>query len=1395
MKLEKFTTSFGKCCAKIAMTFLLLMAGYTVQLQGQASCPLSCIGKVNVSVDDQCMVTITPDMILSEPISMACATSYRVTLLGKDDKPVNGTANLDGSYSVGSDVYFAYKGKDIKVKVELIGTNNSCWGLIRIEDKQPPIIECPEVPDTVDCDFMGVFLPPPAFDNCDGVIQPIVLSDVLEDLSCSNDYAARRTIRYQAVDSWGNKSEICERIILYRRFDLHDIIFPRHYDGLTDTTDLLTCNGAFDNEELEIPGWDLNGNYYPDFEETGVPMTPNGKPLYPTNETLCEINVHVSDHVLEICPGSFKVLRTWKVLDWCEAKIKEHIQIIKVLDEDGPIIACPPIQSIYVDPWTCLADFKVPHPTIIFECTDSTTYTVQYKFGNEIGEEPGEDVPWEDENVVAVKDNLGNFLCYIIEDLPKGRTWVRYIVKDPCGNTTECVTEVDVYDNTPPTAVCIENTVVSLNSTGIAKVFAHSFDNGSHDACSDVGYKVRRKGAPFTPPLCDGKDPNDWADYLVFCCEDLGKTIRVELMVSDDANMNGIFGDAAVFRRVEGVPSSDTTIVDNFSICWVDITVQNKIIPKIICPPDTTLHCIEDYTDLDITGRAVGIGICDTLEATYVDVGSLDECLEGVITRIWTVTDGELVNSCQQIITVKNLYPLTKDSIIWPLDVTRNTCGTNDLLPENLPVAFGFPRYPHNDCGLIGITYEDQVFNVVDDVCFKILRTWTLIDWCLYDKSERTKGKYTHVQIIKVNDIEAPVINNTTDITVCTFRSTCDGYIELFNTATDCTPAKDLKWTYHIDLFNDGEGPYITGNTNDASNIYPVGTHKITWNVYDKCGNHSSAMYLFTIEDCKQPTPYCITELTTVIMPSTGSVEIWAIDFDRESFDNCTDTLIYTFNGMFPVPSMIHQEHFFKGNGVLATEAEYQIGLAQKWKPSSSSSAVFLTCELVGQAELQMWVRDEAGNADFCNVRLNIQANEGCDDEASARVSGQLRNAFGQSIEKAMVSLEAMNSGKMSFYETQKDGNYLFKEMQSRQDYEIRADKNDDATNGVSTLDIVMIQRHILGIQPFDDAYKVIAADVNNSQSVSSTDIAQLRKIILGIYQKFPENSSWKFIDASHVIYDVERPWDYVESIIVNDVEGHFSHNNFLGIKIGDVSGDAVAQSQARNVQTRSLASVSFSTRNRSFRTGDVLEIPFTMEAIQDMIGFQITMGFNANDLVFESIRGEALDVNDEYLGMTRIEEGLISMSWNDVRALSVNPSDVLFSLTFRAVNDGKLAQSFNINSTVTQAEAYNANLDVFHVELVFEGETFSHAELMQNRPNPFSDHTVISFVLPEAANATLSIFDVTGRMLYKLTGAYNEGLNNVEIRSSEIPVEGILYYQLESNGFKEARKMIKVNK
>jgi hypothetical protein len=84
---------------------------------------------------------------------------------------------------------------------------------------------------------------------------------------------------------------------------------------------------------------------------------------------------------------------------------------------------------------------------------------------------------------------------------------------------------------------------------------------------------------------------------------------------------------------------------------------------------------------------------------------------------------------------------------------------------------------------------------------------------------------------------------------------------------------------------------------------------------------------------------------------------------------------------------------------------------------------------------------------------------------------------------------------------TDEEGKFIFDPVQRKTDHFVKAYKNDDPLNGVSTLDLIRIQKHLLGLTPFTSPYEFIAADANRSSSVTALDLIELRKLILGIYQ------------------------------------------------------------------------------------------------------------------------------------------------------------------------------------------------------------------------------------------------------------------------------------------------------
>jgi hypothetical protein len=357
--------------------------------------------------------------------------------------------------------------------------------------------------------------------------------------------------------------------------------------------------------------------------------------------------------------------------------------------------------------------------------------------------------------------------------------------------------------------------------------------------------------------------------------------------------------------------------------------------------------------------------------------------------------------------------------------------------------------------------------------------------------------------------------------------------------------------------------------------------------------------------------------------------------------------------------------------------------------------------------------------------------------------------------------------------------------------YTVTPTKDDTPLNGVTTYDLVLISKHILGLEPLNSPYKMIAADANRSGSITTFDIVELRKLILGIYTELPANESWRFVDKSFVFPNVANPFqtNFPEEKSVLDIQANTMDDDFVAVKVGDVNASAIANS-FMTVEERSTGALLFDVEDRVVKAGEVFELKF--KASEKVSGYQFTLQFNDLDLV-DVIPGPGMKA--DHFG-TFAAKDAVTTSFD-------GPTVGEFSLKFKARKAGEVSKMIGVSSRITKAESYQIDTDGknaqrLDVALRFngkDGSTISGVgfELYQNQPNPFVNRTLIGFHLPEAAAATLSIFDQSGRLVYSQKGDFPKGNNSIPLDRALINTNGLLYYKLETANDSATRTMIQV--
>ncbi|MFN0034272.1 MAG: T9SS type A sorting domain-containing protein [Saprospiraceae bacterium] len=187
--------------------------------------------------------------------------------------------------------------------------------------------------------------------------------------------------------------------------------------------------------------------------------------------------------------------------------------------------------------------------------------------------------------------------------------------------------------------------------------------------------------------------------------------------------------------------------------------------------------------------------------------------------------------------------------------------------------------------------------------------------------------------------------------------------------------------------------------------------------------------------------------------------------------------------------------------------------------------------------------------------------------------------------------------------------------------------KDDNPLNGVTTYDLVLISKHGLGIQPLDSPFKMIAADANKSGSITTFDIVELRKLILGIYSELPNNDSYRFVDKGFAFPNLGNPFQTIfPEWIQITIPPLGAVAAFKGIKIGDVNNTVVANLVSSDDRTATTMPIGFVPK--SGKKGATARIPVFVQDAMDCNSWQMGIGYDplqwkVTNVVWASQMGE----------------------------------------------------------------------------------------------------------------------------------------------------------------------------
>ncbi|MEM9547626.1 MAG: T9SS type A sorting domain-containing protein [Bacteroidota bacterium] len=772
----------------------------------------------------------------------------------------------------------------------------------------------------------------------------------------------------------------------------------------------------------------------------------------------------------------------------------------------------------------------------------------------------------------------------------------------------------------------------------------------------------------------------------------------------------------------------------NLFVLLCVIVMSSGINAQIFCPADITVSCLSDLTPDECGMATVVSGNYHPSMVKFIDQNETNACNEGQVFRRFyldidysnTYTENE--PSCIQTITqVYNNLPL---NIQFPQE-REYTCL------DEIPVES--PTWLYHPCDLVGYTYEDEIFEFEQEACLKIVRTYRVINWCIYD-NDQNEGIYEGIQIIKIVDDVAPEIENCED-QFFDAGPNCETEVTLTNSASDIgdCPSGMLTWRVSVDLWSDGTRDLFFGpNENPPFRLDPVengatvevvipellsvSKHKVDWKVTDGCGNVRSCSTQFFVEDNKPPTPYCINFTgATLNAEHDGQLIIPASFFSLDALDNCS--------------------------------AKEDITLS--FSENIEDTERIIDCSNAGLRFFRIYYTDEAGNQDFCEVFILIFDNGTCFMKYAPE--GIVTKPDGTPIAGASAYLME-GEEVIALKESDEGGYFNFGDQDLMEVYEATVKSDNGENASVDIDDFIVMRSALLGLEQLD-FYQSIAADVDHNHRFDLDDLYAFRDILLG-KSSIDEEHLWTFIPQMYTPVK-NNDLNVSQSIpYISYGEGF----NFYGVRTGDLTGSAI-HSDNEIIENEEVINLTLELNDSGFVV--ISNEDITTDAMQF-------------DLIVNSIDTEGDLVQSKIIEK---ENGVHYLNLQSFNEIAKNET------LFRA--NVSLEKDIHVDELIENAKIYlkgsvnSANVSWNIVDRREEKFETSSAFELQVYPLPVQDQLTI-----EGRNITqVELFGLTGERIQLNTRVGSE--QTVITNLGTLP-SGVYLLKVTANGEEQITKVVK---
>ena len=365
--------------------------------------------------------------------------------------------------------------------------------------------------------------------------------------------------------------------------------------------------------------------------------------------------------------------------------------------------------------------------------------------------------------------------------------------------------------------------------------------------------------------------------------------------------------------------------------------------------------------------------------------------------------------------------------------------------------------------------------------------------------------------------------------------------------------------------------------------------------------------------------------------------------------------------------------------------------------------------------------------------------------------------------------------------------------------------KDDQPLNGITVIDLVMMSNHILGIDPMTSPYSMLAADVNKSGGISTFDMVEVRKLLMGIYTGWPNAEEWRFLPEYVQFLDPLNPFHDAGPYQLSGTEFLAYDNDTLslvGMKVGDVDGDASPTSTAYKAPTGIdslfviLPDIELNPGNAETSISVNLSVP-----PQAINGVQFRLKFKVPGIQIVGV------THGEYtssLNFGVFSDGL-SVVIDRGQGLPIVEGKPMFSfiVTSASLEPVALRDAIEVWQTKLPALAVQKNSSVNKVyrlkqQFAQTSSLFSPAantlRATPATPNPFTDKALVQIELAETTSVLLEVFGLDGRLRWSEERRLSAGVQELEIPAAALEPGSMGLYRVRAGSGVATGKVARLN-